>query len=447
MIPVLGLVLILASCGGLWAETDVPLPGTLEECLLLGFRHSRVLTASQLQARSADSRLLEARAQRLPGLTASARYSRLSPVEPGSLTLPPPSSASIQLTPQSDDSAFLALSLQQSLFAGFGVQAGIDQAEHLAAEARLNLLRAEQELRFEIQTAYWSLIRALEVERVIKESIEQVNAHLREVKDLFAQGLVTANDVLQVEMQLANTVLRRIEAGNTLSLAGARLSLLLGLPYDTVLRPAPTPLHPLQEPESLEGLLKQALRSRPELAASAERIHAQEKTMAVARSSFYPSLFLSAGLLTARPNSRFFPPENSFKTTWELGIGGSLEIGRWSASARQVEQARLQLAQGQEGLALLEEGITLEVIQSFLELKKAREQVSVARLIVCQAEENHRVVREKFLSGLALNSQLLDAELSLLEAGLTLTQAGIDHELAWAALEKAVSVEPTRGQR
>ena len=47
------------------------------------------------------------------------------------------------------------------------------------------------------------------------------------------------------------------------------------------------------------------------------------------------------------------------------------------------------------------------------------------------------MVRETFQSGLALNTELLDAELSLLQAKLKLTEASVHHEIAWTQLNKA----------
>ena len=45
---------------------------------------------------------------------------------------------------------------------------------------------------------------------------------------------------------------------------------------------------------------------------------------------------------------------------------------------------------------------------------------------------------EKFKQGVALNSDLLDAEVALLQAKTNLTQAQIDYEISVARLEKSV---------
>ena len=61
----------------------------------------------------------------------------------------------------------------------------------------------------------------------------------------------------------------------------------------------------------------------------------------------------------------------------------------------------------------------------------------VADKNVSQAEENYRVTDEKFKNGLTLNSELLDAEVSLLTAKTNFVQSQVDYALAKAQLEKS----------
>lgn len=62
--------------------------------------------------------------------------------------------------------------------------------------------------------------------------------------------------------------------------------------------------------------------------------------------------------------------------------------------------------------------------------------------MIRQAEENLRITGEKAAAGLALTSELLDAEQALLEAGLRLSQSRIEARIAWAALRLARGEEP-----
>ena len=87
---------------------------------------------------------------------------------------------------------------------------------------------------------------------------------------------------------------------------------------------------------------------------------------------------------------------------------------------------------------LLKDGIALEVTQNYLNQQQSVERIAVARQGVQQAEENYRITDEKFKKGLSLNSDLLDAEVALLQARINVTQSLVDYELAEARLEKAI---------
>ena len=48
-------------------------------------------------------------------------------------------------------------------------------------------------------TAYWNFYRAIKVEEVIRQSVEQMSEHLKDAKNLSRQGLATDADVMKVE--------------------------------------------------------------------------------------------------------------------------------------------------------------------------------------------------------------------------------------------------------
>ncbi|MGH9426214.1 MAG: TolC family protein, partial [Terriglobia bacterium] len=80
----------------------------------------------------------------------------------------------------------------------------------------------------------------------------------------------------------------------------------------------------------------------------------------------------------------------------------------------------------------------LDVTRNYLNLGRARERITVAEQGVKQAEEHYRVTSARFKQGLGLNSDLLDAEVALLQAKTNYAQALVDFGLAQASLERAI---------
>jgi outer membrane protein TolC len=103
-----------------------------------------------------------------------------------------------------------------------------------------------------------------------------------------------------------------------------------------------------------------------------------------------------------------------------------------------MSQAKAQYEQNKDLLGTIQDGLTLEVTQNYLNYHQAKERIRLSELGVQQANESYRVTSEKFKAGLMTSSELLDAEVALLQSKLQLTQALVDHELAEARLARSV---------
>jgi outer membrane protein TolC len=116
----------------------------------------------------------------------------------------------------------------------------------------------------------------------------------------------------------------------------------------------------------------------------------------------------------------------------------SFDVWNWGTTVHQTDEAKAQLSQAEDGLAQLKDGVTLDVTRNYLNLLRAKERIAVAGQGVTQAEENYRVTNAKFKQGLSLNTDLLDAEVALLQSKTNYTQSLVDYELAEAGLERAI---------
>ena len=417
-------------------------PLSLEEAISAGLEASPGLHASRMKVESMAAKTREIAAGRLPSLKLGGGYTRLSEVPPFEVTLP--ISPNPIVVSQSYFNNFnLRLGVQQPLFTGFRLQSGQESSRMLERSAGLDLEKDRAEFIFAVKSAYWGLARAREFEKVIDETIGQVAEHLKDVRAFFDQGLLTKNEVLRTELELSNAELMRIDARNAAEIALTTLDSLIGLPLDTdvdLTTSAESRAARLPAGEGAEGgdPVETALANRPELKSAEFRIKASELGVKTAQAGFYPQVFLSGNYYYLRPNPRFMPALDKFKGTWDVGISVSFDIWNWGQTKSQAEQAKAQLAQARDAHKLLEEQAVLEIAQSRLSLARAGDKVRVAAQAVAQAEENLRVTRERFKQGVALNADVLDADVALLRARLNRTQAAIDLVLAQARLEKAL---------
>lgn len=436
--------------GTLAAQMKQPL--TVRECVELGLAKSRGLHASGMNVETASAKFQEVSAMRMPTLKFSGAYTRLSEVPPFAIDfssvsqfIPVPNSfpTTFVVSPSFVNSYNLRLMFQEPLFTGFRLQSSVEMAQLNVRAAEEDYDKDRNELVLGIQTAYWNLFRALELKKMMGRSVEISKAHLTDVENFYAQGLLTKNEVFKVQAQLSQLEFLKLEAKNAVELATVFLNNLIGLPLDAEIEPISRVGETLRD-ESKEGLgdvqklMDKALSSRPELKAMDFRVKASERGITLAKSSWYPQILLAGNYYYSRPNPRILPTKDKFIRTWDIGIVFFLDIWNWGTTIQQTRQAKAQLSQAQDALSLMRDSVTVEVMQSYLSFKQAKEKIEVAEQGVKQAEENYRVTSDTFKQGLALNSEVMDAEFLLLQAKTNSTQALIDFELARARLQKVV---------
>jgi outer membrane protein TolC len=394
-----------------------------------------------MKVQYAEAKASETDVTRFPALKFAGSFSRLSEVPSfGIGPFPPMVPERIMVYPAILNNFNLRLTLQQAIFTGFKLSKAAAVAGYAAEASEGDYHKDRMELIYSIQSAYWSLYRALECRRVIDENVAQTEAHVKDIQNFFNQGMVTKNDVLKVEVQFSNVRLLQIEARNSVRLATISLNSLIGLPLETELDMRSDLNYEEKKYGDLKGLIDRALENRPDLKAMALRVKGSEAGVGLAHSGWFPQVFLQANYINARPNPRIFPAQDRFKDTWDVSLTASFDIWNWGSTLHQTDQAEAQLFQAQDGLAQLTDGVMLEVTQAYLAMEQAKERITVGEKGVAQAEENYRITNQKFRSGLSLNSELLDAEVALLQARFNHVQAMVDYKLADAKLFKAVGM-------
>lgn len=429
-------VLIVAGSAG--AQTELTL--SVEKAIQLALDNNKSLHASLMRLNFADARASEVHASRLPSLKFSGSYTRLSDVPPFTVSLPAQLGGNtFTLAPSIPNYYGLKTGVEMPLFTGFRLSAAADAAEYSAKATEQLYANDKAELAYNVRAAYWSLFKAMEFKKVFDENVEQVKSHLKDVQNFMNQGMATNNDVLKVQVQLSDAMLRQIEADNNVQLATIALNNTMGIPLETkVIIESRIDKQDMPQSFNLNDLTAQALEQRSELKAMDYRVKAAEAGVTAAKGNWWPQMYLAANYYYNRPNQRLQPTQDIFKDTWDISLGVSLDIWNWGKTLHQTDQAAAQYEEVKDGLSQLKDGITLEVTQNYLNVHQAQQRITLAEEGVRQAEESHRVTSTQFKEGLAQNTDLLDAEVALLRARTQYTQAIVDYELAQASLHKAV---------
>ena len=424
---------------------------TINQAIETGIQNSKALRTSQFKVDAADARASEMNTLRLPSLKVNGSYTRLSAVDPTIIPFPAsgivddPATGHVTLIPtlyqfgaNLVNSYGVKATLQQPLFTGGKISGASNAADYLSDATKEDFKKDKADILYNIKAAYWNLYRANEFKRFVDENVNQIKSHAKDAENLMKQGMLTSNDLMKVQVQLSDALVRQIDATNGVKMAMYALNNTLGLPLETVIELTSTIQIGDRAWDPADQLVEQALTKRPDVLGMNARVEAGASGLTSARGGWWPQIYLVGNYNYMRPNPRIFPTVDEFDKTWDVTLSVSFDIWNWWQTGYQANQAQAQLAQAQEGLSMIKDGVMLEVTQSYLGVNQAKERKMVSEDGVKQAEENYRVMDDKYKLGMTQNSELLDAEVMLLQAKLNLTQSLVDYELSMARLSKAI---------
>jgi outer membrane protein len=410
---------------------------TLEESIELGLKNSKDLKISSSKLISSDAKMSEVGSQMLPKLSLSASYTRLSDIPPFEITTPFTPDP-IKLYDIILNNYNVKLSLQQPLFTGFRLSSLKNAAEYNYKALEEKYDEDINNAAFEIHSAFWNYYKAEQIKDLIEENLKQTALHLEDTRNFLENGLVTRNDLLKLEVQYSNTELMKIDAENNVELARVAFNKAIGIelnsPSDLVIKE----IKPSNYEYDFEEILAEAQKNRSDLKSLEYKIQASEENIDAARAGWFPSVFLYGDFYYSRPNQRILPPEDKFNETWDVGVSLNWDLWNWGKTSSLTTQAEENKFQAEMILSKLKDAVEIEVYQLYLNYKKSLDRINVIQKSIEQAEENYRITKEKYNSQLATSNDLIDAEVSVLQAKTNLTNALVDYELSRLTLEKTI---------
>jgi len=292
------------------------------------------------------------------------------------------------------------------------IEAGKSAVDAAIVGREAQIVRAQ----IEGMGAYLQTVLAAEQRRVVEQRIRSLEVHLKDAQNLYDQGMVARNDLLETKVRLSSVKDQLHDVANQLAIARSKLNRLMGrdpgTPMDTPQSlSAPPPL-----PAEKKVLLDETAENSPELAA----LKAQLQTLQIRRDADSlensPKLVLSAAHTFEQNPYMAYDHANLAKLgfSWKLFDGGALRQ-RITSEQFGIEKVRRNLEEARRQLATRFE-------QAFREYRQALRVAETAGANVDASLENLRIVSDQYRAGLARSSDVLDAETLLSTSRFTLAE-------------------------
>ena len=425
----------LACASTAWAQAPV-FRLTLPEAIARGVDASHRLAELGARVEAAKAVEDQRKAAEMPQLALLAGYSRTNHVQ--EFGVPNPGGGLRVIYPDVPDNYRTRVDFQWPIYTAGRTTALVKAAAAEADAVAQDRDAARGDLKLEITRAYWSVITATAAVDVVRQALSRIDAHLTDVKNQLGVGLIPPSDVLSVEAQQARQQMLAIEAENMVDTASTDFRRLVGLPPETpfaladVMQPPPAP------PKEVAALVDAARSNRAERRALEIRIGGAGERVSAATAGRKPMVMSVGGYDMASPNPRIFPRQAVWKPSWDLGVNVNWPLfdgGRVRAEVAEADANRRAIS---ERLQEFDTTVDAEVRQRVTDLVSAEATIAASEVGVRSAAEARRVLAERFAAGVATNTDVLDAQVALLQAELDRTRAIANAQLAAARLERAL---------
>jgi outer membrane protein len=429
-------VLLIHSVGNAQETKNL----SLDEAIQLSQQNSNHLKLSDAKVQEATAVLREARERMLPDLSISGAYLRLnkptvdlkinlggsgSESTDGGSTGGSSSSSGVEV----NQAMYGIASLSLPLFSGLRIQHGIESAKYLAKAAKMDAEKDRQEIIENTIAAYCNLFKAKEAMDIVKENLKQSQQRVADFSNLEKNGLMARNDLLKAQLQQSNIELSLLDAENNWKITYINMNLMLGLDENTILTPDVNSFQPVADAGNFEQWESSALENRKDIAALNMRSKAANAGVKAAKGEYYPSVALTGGYIAA-------DVPNVLTITNAINAGVGLKYSPsslWKAGSK-VEQAKAKLQQVQTNQAILSDAIRLQTAQAYQALLSNNKKIEVYAKAQEQANENYRIVKNKYDNSLANTTDLLEADVAQLQAKLNYAFSKADAVVAYNKL-------------
>ncbi|AFZ25569.1 outer membrane protein [Cylindrospermum stagnale PCC 7417] len=403
-------------------KIDQTVPITLAQALELARRNNRDLQVAILELERSQGALQESQAVLFPtvGLNSSVTNNGNGLTSSSS-----PSTTSFNGSAQ----------LNYDLYTSGRRQASIRASEE---QVRINELAVESkslEISLNITTEYYNLQQADEQVRINQSAVENSSASLRDAQARLDAGVGTQFDVLQAQVNLANSQQELTNALSQQRIARRRLATLLSLSQSANVSAAdPVQLAGLWQ-QTLEETIIQAFQNRPELPQFLAQRNIYEQQRRQALSQLGPQLSLASSYnLQDRFNDRI-----NVSDGYSVGLQASLRLFDGGAARASADQSKVNIAIAETQFAQRRDQIRFDVEQYYSQLQSNLDNVQTATLALEQAREALNIARLRFQAGVGTQTEVISAENDLTRSEGNRLTAILNYNRALANLQRSAT--------
>ena len=328
-----------------------------------------------------------------------------------------------------------AFQAQQVFYAGGAINAGIKLAELGKQQAEVGVKLTRQQIRFIALGQYLDLYKIDNRIKVYEKNIELTRQLIDDIKEKQTHGMALKNDITRYELQMESLKLGLTALRNNRSILNHQLCNTLGMNQDSQMNqgnqeiqiiPDATITDKTYGKEGEAYWQTAGTLNSPLLEQSSNAIRIAEQKEKIAKSDLLPKVAFVAADNFDGPILFELPPVDKNLNVWYVGVGVKYSLSSLFKNNKRIKQAAVETRQAKEAHAVQAEQLNNNVQAAYVQYQQTYVELETQRKSVELAQQNYDVMNARYLSQLALVTDMVDASNLKLNAELSEVDARIN---------------------
>ncbi|MFZ1519319.1 MAG: TolC family protein [Ignavibacteriaceae bacterium] len=311
------------------------------------------------------------------------------------------------------------ITVTQTLFSS-AVFKGIGASQIYYDLAKADLHSTVSKTVLLVQKTFYGVLLSKEVFDITKQSFENAQANLNDVKALYKEGMVSEFDMLQAEVQVENLRPMLLQMENNLKSAKDGLKLILSIDQQDEIDVNGNFDYQPYDISNEDGLIDEALKTNYDLRTLELKKQVDEAFVELDVSEYWPNI-AAFGQYAYNGSS----DDWKFNTYSSATIGLNFTINLWQGNrtSNAVQQSTITYQQTEEQLNQLKDYTLLNVKSKLQELKRVQSLIDVQNRTVDVAERSYHIAKVRYKEGAGSQIELQNTDLALKQARLNRIQS------------------------
>jgi outer membrane protein TolC len=323
------------------------------------------------------------------------------------------------------------------IYNGGVINKKIDQQQLISEMKQAVAKMTEAQIKLAIIQQYFSLEKLYRQIEVTKQNIINTDLRIKQLQSRVFNGQNLKSDLLRTELQQSRFKVSVLKDANNITLISNYLDILVGLPTDTILKPESSEATIIPtEKINLPNCLSEAYQNRVEIKQSEIGVKLSESSLSITKSGFKPNVNASVILNTQYPAQ--WPNYANILNFWAAGLTLNWDISSFYNLKHRVSANKFEIQNSNTILSATKDQIDKEVKTSFVRFIESKETIGTFKKDVELALSNYKIVKSRYDNDFALISDMVDAELQVNEAKISLINANLDLIIQYYSLQFAM---------